>query len=77
MELTSTLFTLQRFGPSPSPNFKKQILLKRIALFICDFFSLSEAFFMEKNCLFVQKKVRKRLFDIFPIKKVKIKIALL
>ena len=22
MELTSTVFTLQRFGPSPSPNFK-------------------------------------------------------
>ena len=26
MELTSTLFTLQRFGPSPSPNFKSKII---------------------------------------------------
>ena len=29
VELTSTLFTLQRFGPSPSPNFK----------YICDVYS--------------------------------------
>ena len=26
VELTSTFFTLQRFGPSPSPNFKLDIL---------------------------------------------------
>ena len=33
VELTSTFFTLQRFGPSPSPNFKQNVYFWHIDVF--------------------------------------------
>ena len=50
-------------------NFIKTNAIEKYCSFQSVISFLYPKIFMEKNCLFLQKKVRKRLFDIIRLKK--------